>query len=29
MIIEEDENDLSFDHLKDELIESRFEKSVD
>jgi hypothetical protein len=29
MIIEEDENDLSIDHLKDESIESRFVKSAD
>jgi hypothetical protein len=29
MIIEEDENDLSIDHLKDESIELRFEKSAD
>jgi hypothetical protein len=29
MIIEEDENDLSIDHLKDESIELRFEESVD
>ncbi len=29
MIIEEDENDLSIDHLKDESIESRFEESTD
>jgi hypothetical protein len=29
VIIEEDENDLSIDHLEDESIESRFEKSVD
>jgi hypothetical protein len=28
MIIEEDEDDFSIDHLKDESIESRFEKSV-
>jgi hypothetical protein len=28
MIIEEDENDLSIDHLKDESIESRFEESA-
>jgi hypothetical protein len=28
MIIEEDENDLSIDHLKDERIESRFDKSA-
>jgi hypothetical protein len=29
MIIEENENDLSIDHLKDESIESRFEESAD
>ncbi len=29
MIIEEDENDLSIDHLKNESIESRFEESAD
>ncbi len=29
MIIEEDENDLSIDHLEDESIELRFEESVD
>jgi hypothetical protein len=29
MITEEDENDLSIDHLEDESIESRFVKSVD
>jgi hypothetical protein len=29
MIIEEDENDLSIDHLEDESIESRFEESAD
>jgi hypothetical protein len=29
MIIEEDENDLSIDHLKDESIESRLEEEVD